>query len=192
MFANSRLNLKELDVIYLRIFFLLSFLLHTIWYKMYILRHNKTINSENVKNWNVTKTFPVITFWFKDRYLGLNNFTKEIISWFWLKIGFGTFFLNFIKVSLICLVLNFCCTARWFSYTYIYSFSNILSHYGLFNRILLFIQPVCINLHLLMSNSHPFPTLSPLVTTCLLAMSISLFLSQICFSNWANCNILTL
>ena len=45
--------------------------------------------------------------------------------------GYKTFFFNSTIVDLQCCI-NFCCTVKWFSYTYTYTFFlNILSYYGL-------------------------------------------------------------
>ena len=69
----------------------------------------------------------------------------------------------------------FCCTAKWFSYTYIYILFHIIFHCVfitgfwiqfpmLYSRPLLFIHPICTGLHLLIQNSHSIhsPALFPL------------------------------
>ena len=69
-------------------------------------------------------------------------------------------------VDLQCCV-NFFCTAKWLSYTYIYSLSYSfplwfvtgywLSFPVLYSRTLLFMHPLCNSLPLLIPNSHSFP-----------------------------------
>ena len=85
-------------------------------------------------------------------------------------------------VDLQCCV-NFCSTAKWLSYTYIYTYSFLLwfiTGYWtqfpvLYNRTLLFIHPIYNNLHLLISNSQLFPPPTPscLASTSLFSMSES-------------------
>ena len=86
-------------------------------------------------------------------------------------------------VDLKCCV-NYCCTAKWLSYTYIYILFHILFHYDLsedieyISKTLLFIHPIYNILPLLIPNSHSFPPLDPfpLATTSLFSISVSLFL----------------
>ena len=80
--------------------------------------------------------------------------------------------------------VNFCCTAKWLSYTHIPSFSYsfplwfIIGYWiefpVLYSRTLLFIHPIHTSLHLLIPNSHsiPSPPTSPLATTSLFFMSV--------------------
>ena len=67
--------------------------------------------------------------------------------------------------------VNFCCTAKWFSYIYVYIF-YIPFHYGLsqdieysfpviYSRTLLFIHSIYNSLHLLIPNSQSIPPRSP-------------------------------
>ena len=73
--------------------------------------------------------------------------------------------------------VNFCCSAKWFSYTYIctlfFIFFSIIVYHRILNivpcaacRILLFLHPMYNSLHLLIPNSqsNPPPALSPLAT----------------------------
>ena len=73
-------------------------------------------------------------------------------------------------VDLQCCV-NFCCTAKWFSYTYIYSFSYsfplwFITEYWIQFPVLhsrnFFIHRIESSLHLLIPTSQSFPLLSPL------------------------------
>ena len=80
-----------------------------------------------------------------------------------------------IEVYLIYNVVNFCCTAKWFIYTYMYLLFHILFHYDLsqdieyvtvlystilyspnilYSRALLFIQSIYNTLHLLIATSQ--------------------------------------
>ena len=104
------------------------------------------------------------------------------------------FFLIFFYWSIVDLqyCVNFCCTAKWFSYTYIYSFLYywyfplwfIIGYWiyfsVLYSRTLLFIHSMYNHLHLLTPTSDSTPSLtpSPLATTSLFSMSVSLFLFQ--------------
>ena len=89
--------------------------------------------------------------------------------------------------------VNFCCTAKWLSYTEIYVLLYILFHYGLsqdikytpvlYNRTLLFIHSRCNNWHLfccLVTQSHWFQLF---VTPCAAAhqASLSFTVSQTLF-----------
>ena len=76
------------------------------------------------------------------------------------------FFFNWCIVDLQCYV-NFCCTAKWFSYTYTYFFKYFfplwfITGYWiyfrvLYSRTLLFIHCIYTSLHLLTQNSHAIP-----------------------------------
>ena len=86
--------------------------------------------------------------------------------------------------------VNFCCTAKWLSYTHIYTLflhsfplwfivGYWISFPVLYSRTLLFICSMYNSLHLLTPTSHSIspPTLSPLATTSLFFMSVILFAS---------------
>ena len=81
--------------------------------------------------------------------------------------------------------VNFCCTAKWFSNTYIHILLHIFFHClsqdifpVLYSRTLLFILSIYISLSLLTPKSQSSlpPTASPLTTTSLFSMSVILFL----------------
>ena len=84
-------------------------------------------------------------------------------------------------VDLQCCV-NFCYTAKWLSYIYIYILFHSLFHYGLSQDIeyfiaqfpVLFIDSAYTSLYLLIPNSHsiPLPPSFPLATTSLFSVII--------------------
>ena len=85
------------------------------------------------------------------------------------------------------LCVNYCCSAKWLTYTYVCLLFYIPFHCGLSQNIkysslcytvgLLFIHSISKSLHLLIppSNSYPLPTPSPLTTTSLFSVSLILF-----------------
>ena len=95
-------------------------------------------------------------------------------------------FSNRSRVDLQCCV-SFCCTAKWFSYTYIYSFSYsfpLLLQEIEYSSLCYTVGPCCLSILYIvgcicwshtpnLSLLHP---LSPLVTISLFSMSVSLFL----------------
>ena len=97
-------------------------------------------------------------------------------------------FLYWSIVDLQC--VNFCCTAKWLSYTYMYIlFFNILFHYGLsqdneYSSLCSTVGPCCLSILnvivCIYQPQTPTPSLSlltsPLANTSLFSMSLSLFL----------------
>ena len=89
-----------------------------------------------------------------------------------------------------CTVFNLCCIAKWFSYTYIYTFLIFFFHYGLSQYIeysrTLFIHSIYTSLHLLISNSHftPSPTSPGQPQVCPIWLWVC-FVSYLLFRIWS-------
>ena len=75
------------------------------------------------------------------------------------------FYFNWNAVDLQCGV-SFCCTVKWFSYTYNYVLFYVLFHWSVPRRLniapraILFIHPIYNSLHMLTPNSHSSPPAS--------------------------------
>ena len=96
---------------------------------------------------------PALKGRFRGQSAGYWILNMEDSTGLWFKpwiLKFLIYFLNWSTVDLQCCV-NFCCTAKWFSYTYIHILFYILFHYSLsqdteYSSIFYTVGPCCLSI----------------------------------------------
>ena len=122
----------------------------------------------------------------RSNLIAVSTFTRNVVFFFLLKYSWLTMLWNCSTI----VAVNFCCTAKWFSYTYIYILFHILSSQdGLsqdieYSSLCYTAGPCCLSILYIVicicSSQIPNSSLpnspSLLATTSLFSMSVSLFL----------------